>query len=106
MLVASNAAQHKDLSDRVIALQKTSDDARDVMKYAHAWEETVKKRIPPTKNLCEGIGTVLDEPGKYMYALGRDEEWGAIQEEARKLNEEKENPHYLSSSQNRPWNFS
>ena len=45
-----------------------------------------EKKIELNTVLCEGLGAVLDKLGKHMYKMRMDEEWKALQEDARKLN--------------------
>jgi hypothetical protein len=47
---------------------------------------SAKRKIKLTTVLCEGLGAVLDKPGKHMYKMSMDEEWKALQEDARNLN--------------------
>jgi hypothetical protein len=86
MLLASKLAQQHSLSQRVISYQELSDSFGDLAKQVVQFSEAAKKQVNPTIALCEGIGTVLDEPGKFMHQEGMDEEWKSMQDDAAKMN--------------------
>lgn len=102
-LLASTAAHQVDLSNRVVAFQKASDALSELGDQIKLQADTFAKEISPTIRLSEGMGTVLDGPGKYMHDHGLDEDWKSMQEEARELNDAIGTP---PSSQTRTWNFS
>ena len=102
MLLASRDSQHIDLTDRVVAFQKFSGKLQELTENVQSMVVTAKKEIEPTNALCEGLGTVLDQPGKYMHHIGMDEEWKSLQEDARKINEAKGAP---SSQLRSRWQF-
>lgn len=84
-LLAGKRYQQASLKERIIAFKKLSDSLDDFRFNARKIAHSAKKEIEPSNALCEGIGTVLDGPGKIMYDNGMDEEWQVLQDEARKL---------------------
>lgn len=102
MLLASRDSQYVELTNRVAAFQKYSDALEGLKENVENMVNTAKKEIEPTTTLCEGLGTVLDKPGTYMYDMGLDEEWKAMQDEARKTNEADGAP---SSQLRSRWSF-
>lgn len=78
-------AKQADLTDCIVSLQQTSDFLRAETKKLLALSDRAVKQIKPTFHLCDGIGTVLDEAGKYMYDCGLDELYKEMQNDARKL---------------------
>lgn len=87
MLLANKFAQHIDLTERITAFQRFSNALDSFKDNARYLANSAKKEIAPTTAFSEGLDTVLDEPGKYMYQEGMDEDWKVLQEEARKMNE-------------------
>lgn len=94
--------QESDLTKILIALQKQSDDSKARIEQLKCEAEATAAKIAPTRALWEGIGTVLDDVGKYMYDHGLDEEWKTLEKGAR-LRREAESSGPLGSQ--RTWNF-
>jgi hypothetical protein len=103
-LLATNAVHQSDLSSRVTALQTTSNALTVLNEQVQRITTIAAAQVAPTRALGDGIGTVLDGPGKYMYENGLDEEWRVLQEEADKLYRNTENT--PPSSQQKAWNYS
>ncbi|KAF2002005.1 hypothetical protein P154DRAFT_595614 [Amniculicola lignicola CBS 123094] len=82
MLLANRSTHEKEFRDRIAAFQ---DFANQVPALVATFEKLgllAKTQIQPTMKLCDGLDTVLDAPGKYMYDNGLDEEWREMQDEA------------------------
>jgi hypothetical protein len=103
-LLAANGGHQADLSSRVVALQRASDAYHKLANQVQRIATVAAAEVAPTKTLSDGIATVLDGPGKYMYDNGLEEEWRGLHAEADKLNMTKYNT--LPSSQQKLWNFS
>ncbi|KAF2704378.1 hypothetical protein K504DRAFT_114519 [Pleomassaria siparia CBS 279.74] len=85
--LASNKAEHNDLADRIVAFQKCSDAPKTLIRIVRDLAFTSTKEIEPIIAFYECMGMVLDEPDKYMYSIGQDEECKALQEEAWEMND-------------------
>jgi hypothetical protein len=85
MLLANKISQRKDLTARVVAFQELCDCLDSLKLNVQAISDAATKQIEPSKALSEGLGTVLDQPGKYLYSKGMGEEWKQLNEDARKL---------------------
>jgi hypothetical protein len=86
-LLAGKRYQQASVTEHIIALKKLSNSLDDFSFNAQKIAHSAKKEIEPSDALCEGVGTVLDGPGKLMYDNGMDEEWKVLRDEARKLAE-------------------
>lgn len=87
MLLAGKLSQQNDMIDRVAAFQTLTDSFDAFKETAMKLADTAKREIEPSVALCDGLGSVLDRAGKYMYFKGLDEEWKTLQEDAQELNE-------------------
>jgi hypothetical protein len=69
MLLARRSVQHIDLSDHIKASEKLVKSLEDFTETAHTIVSDVRKQIEPSAALCDGMGTILDGPGRLCTML-------------------------------------
>jgi hypothetical protein len=107
IMMAERAGHQADISHRVIALQKIANEFAACGNDIHRMAMAASAEVAPTLRLSDGLESVLDGPGKYMYDNGFDEEWRVLQAKANKIVKVKDESDWSpSSSQQKPWNFS